>query len=1003
MSELSIAATRRYNTLLKSGARALTYCALLLLGVLTSPVARADDTADEADLQFKFGAEAYQRADFRTALSHFLASNRLVANKNVLFNIARCYEKLASYPEAFRYYTQALEGEKDEASRAKIRTALDELRANVAIVQVVTSPPGATLYVDRKDLGARGESPRTLGLNGGRYVIFAELAGYEGASAEVPEAKVGTEVRVEIKLKPILGTVRVRGAPPGAEVAVDLGTSRPSCSMPCDLALPPGRQMLNVVRVGFRAVEVPVDVIANRSTSIDVNLEPLMGSLLVSTDEAGALIEVDGRPRGFTPAILPLAVGNHSVRITLPGFRAVERQVKIAEGAEARLDEVLAQSEEVVAASRVSERVQDAPSSVSLVPRQELRRLAYPTIAEATRGVRGFYIWDDRSYVAVGVRGLGRLSSYGNRTLVLYDGHPANDNWIGSSYVGYDALTNLENVDRIEFVRGPGSVLYGTNAFSGVINVVTRYRDVPEGVVAGVGTALDGVALARVRGDLKFGKDSGLWTSVSTARSGGRDFYFPELARASTGPADAGFDGNVRGRDGFRAGNVQGRYYYKDWTVQWLAHTYEKHLPTGEYETTLGDARTRQADSRLFLEAKGEPEIATGLRLLTRLHANHYRFEGYYAREAANGGVERDTFRGSWVGAEERLTWTPSKLFRLMAGGEGQLHLQVDQKAKDDGGYFLDGCGQDPAAAKSCRYQLGAGYFVADATASESVHVSLGARLDVYSTFGASLNPRAALIVKPYEAGNTKVMAGKAFRAPSIYELYYNDGGLTQVIPQKDLRPESTYSFEVEHSHEFSPTVIGFISGYVNDGSSLIVTRGNGDAADPLYYENSETALVVLGGELGIRRDWRQGWMLGASYGYANPRYVESSNLSDLFRLKEDTSKRDVANAPEHSGSVKGAVPVIGRGLTLGSKLTLESGRYDRNEEVGAEPQGRSGASALWDIVLSGDEKRYGVHYAFGVYNAFDWRYRLPLTAEFSQRTLSQSGRTFLAQVELAY
>ena len=49
-----------------------------------------------------------------------------------------------------------------------------------------------------------------------------------------------------------------------------------------------------------------------------------------------------------------------------------------------------------------------------MIPKQELRSLAYPTIAEAVRGTRGVYLWDDRSYVTVGMRGLGRLGSYGN-------------------------------------------------------------------------------------------------------------------------------------------------------------------------------------------------------------------------------------------------------------------------------------------------------------------------------------------------------------------------------------------------------------------------------------------------------------------------------------------------------------------------------------------------------------------------------------------------------------
>src|SRR5713226_1465693 len=115
----------------------------------------------------------------------------------------------------------------------------------------------------------------------------------------------------------------------------------------------------------------------------------------------------------------------------------------------------------------------DEPSTVTFVGSDEMRGMRSATVAEALRGVRGVYVTDDRSYAAVGFRGLGRLGNYGNRVLVLLDGQPTNDNWIGSSYVGNDARTDLEDIERIEVVRGPGSVLYGTNAFSGVINLVT--------------------------------------------------------------------------------------------------------------------------------------------------------------------------------------------------------------------------------------------------------------------------------------------------------------------------------------------------------------------------------------------------------------------------------------------------------------------------------------------------------------------------------------------------
>src|SRR5205085_11302639 len=123
---------------------------------------------------------------------------------------------------------------------------------------------------------------------------------------------------------------------------------------------------------------------------------------------------------------------------------------------------------EVSAASRTPEPGQDAPSSASIVPSAELRGMGYAPISAALRGVRGAYLTDDRHYTPVGFRGFSNLGDYGNRVLVLVDGHPLNDNYVGSSYVGFDARTDLEDVERIEVVRGAGSVLYGTGAFFGV-------------------------------------------------------------------------------------------------------------------------------------------------------------------------------------------------------------------------------------------------------------------------------------------------------------------------------------------------------------------------------------------------------------------------------------------------------------------------------------------------------------------------------------------------------
>jgi len=956
-----------------------TFLALGFALGLATP-ARADDSADEADLKFRLGAEAYQRGDYKGALEKFLESNRLVANRNVTYNVARCYQELKQFPEAYRYFTLALRDEANADTRARIERELGSIRQNVAVLEIESQPPGATVFLDRRDLGARGNAPTSLGLKPGAYVVLAELPGYYPARVEVPALAAGESRHVTLKLEAILGHVVIDESARGASVRVDDATRPAACVAPCQLELSEGRHRLFFSRPGYHSTELDVDVTAKQQLGVRPDLLPLTGSLVVSSDEPGALVEVDGRPLGFTPLVINTPVGPHALRLSLAGYKPVKRAVTVLDGREQRVEVTLTQAEEVTAASRSTEGVEEAPSSVSIIPERELKALQYPTIVEALRGLPGVYAWNDRSYQAIGFRGLGRLGSYGNRVLVLVDGHPLNDDWLGSSYVGYDARVGLDDVERIEVVRGPGSVLYGTNAFSGVVNLVTR-KPTRNGGEVGLSTAQSGVARGRVRANVLLDKDSGLWTSAAVARGAGRNFYFPELGETA------------RGADGFEAGTLEGRYYKKWFSAGWYLQSHHKRLPTGEYDTLVADPRTEQTDSRASLELKAEPHWSEVLSTMTRLHANHYRFDGGYARAPDDGGLERDTYRGSWVGAEQRVEVRPSPAFKLTVGAEGQLHFQVKERARDESGSFLDD--QHP-------YQVGAAYALVDVRPNERLHVSAGARLDAYSTFGRSLNPRAAVVAVPYTGGNTKLMFGKAFRAPSVYELYYNDGGFTQ-IQSPNIGPESIYSGELEHSHRFSPTISGSLAAFCNYTRDLVSTAGQGDETDPLQYVNERAPIATVGAELGLRRDWRQGYMLAVSYSWQRSRFLSGRSLSSLLAFEQSADFRRVANSPEHLGSIKGALPILGRAVTLASRLSVESGRFDRNEHRGDDPQGKTDAFAIWDIVVTGREARYGFSWAAGVYNAFDWRYSLPVSVEFPQRVIPQDGRSFIFSAELAF
>ena len=90
----------------------------------------------------------------------------------------------------------------------------------------------------------------------------------------------------------------------------------------------------------------------------------------------------------------------------------------------------------VYGASAYLQKVTEAPSSVTIVTAQQIRRYGFRTLADVLRSVRGFYVTYDRNYSYVGVRGFSRPGDYNARVLLLIDGHRLNDNVFGSALIG---------------------------------------------------------------------------------------------------------------------------------------------------------------------------------------------------------------------------------------------------------------------------------------------------------------------------------------------------------------------------------------------------------------------------------------------------------------------------------------------------------------------------------------------------------------------------------------
>jgi outer membrane receptor for ferrienterochelin and colicins len=952
-------------------------CALLAL----SAPAHADGVADEAEINFRLGAERYQAGDYRAALAFFLASQRLAPNHNVRFNVVRTFQRLGMHAEAYRWCQEALRDETDAAQRAELAQLLTAIEREVAVLDVASQPAGATIYVDRVDLGSVATTPARLALAPGEHKLILELPGYERAELTGVRVERQKTVSVSQQLTRIVGTLEL-AAERATEVRVDSEDGELACLTPCTLALPPGPHTLHFRRAGYWLSTHTLRVEAGRRLRVYAEAVPRTGSIVVTSDVRGAAVEVDGQVLGFTPAVLhDVPVGARRVRLSLAGYEPLTRELEVQEGRTASLRELsLVPARQVTAASRVSESVDDAPASVSVVTPQELEAFRYPTIAEALRGQRGVALGSDGVYTGLTLRGLGQPGDYGNRVLILADGTPLNDNILWQSYVGYDGRADLGDVERIEVVRGPGSVLYGTGALTGLVNLVPKALPERPTTELRIQASETRTARARAAYAMPLGARSGFSLSLAGAHSDGRELKLPTTPPTSVDHVER-----------FDAVTGQARAKWRDLSLTGFVTFREQDIPAGAYGALVGDPRNWVRDTRGLLEARFEPElVARKLHLYTRAYANLYRFDSEQAfppdLEAgpSSESLVDERYRGTWFGGEARVVGTLSERVRLTGGGE----IQASTRASLYGASTADGVRTVPLN-DDLPYQIYAGYLLGDIKLTRQLALSAGARVDAWSTFGATVNPRLNLVLRPSAHDVLKLVAGRAYRAPSVYELRYRDGR-TQVrsdFDENELLPELAWSGELEFTHRFLEHW-ALVAALHFQYAEALMEQALTDPANersPVYYRNDDSDALTAGGDLELRRELYRGLLFVGSYGYLYARYMGEAPMG---------SSR-LPNAPAHYASFRLIVPVW-QGTRLAVRSALEAPR--RISDLTTE-ETRTGV--ITDLVFSGLLGDSGFDFAVGVYNLFDFRVALPTDPTFVTRTMPQLGRSLLVSLGL--
>jgi hypothetical protein len=335
---------------------------------------------------------------------------------------------------------------------------------------------------------------------------------------------------------------------------------------------------------------------------------------------------------------------------------------------------------QISTAAKYAQSLSRAPASVTLITSDDIERYGYQTLEDVMSHVRGFYVSYDRNYNYLGVRGFSRPTDYNNRILLLINGHSNNENIYGSAAIGTEFALDLDAVERIEIVRGPGAALYGTSAMFAVVNVITKEGRAIDGLKFSAQTGSYG----RLQGSAAFGKEfaSGLDIAVSSRWTdiAGQDLYYKEYDDPSTN------NGIAKGLDWDKHYGLLTTIAYEDLTLQGYMSSREKAYPTGAWQVNFNDPATKTLDVHSFVELKYDRQAGPDKRIMLRGYFDHFVYEGSYGYDL----LWNDSSDGDWLGGELQFLWDLRANNRLTVGAEYQDHLRADYISWDAETTYFD-------------------------------------------------------------------------------------------------------------------------------------------------------------------------------------------------------------------------------------------------------------------------------------------------------------------------
>ena len=537
----------------------------------------------------------------------------------------------------------------------------------------------------------------------------------------------------------------------------------------------------------------------------------------------------------------------------------------------------------------------------------------------------------------------------------------------GGASIGREFLVDVDLIDRVEVTRGPGSSLYGTNAFLGVINVITRRgRDLQAVEVAGS----YGSQESR-EGRLSYGNryDNGfeLLLSGTAFKSDGDDHInYPELDAPSIDVDDE------------EADSLFAELSYHDFSLQAAHSTREKKVPTGAWETINTDPRNKTTDKLYFFNLGYDHAFQNQMEFNGNLSYQRYKYDGGYVYDYAElpGDdpdivVNKDWSDSNWWVAEGQLTMNQFNRQTLIIGGEYRKDTKLDQGNYDVYGTYLED------KRDSSNWGI---YAQDEIRLRDDLTLYAGLRYDDYESFGSTTNPRVSLVYNFRPATTLKLLYGTAFRAPTAYEFYYHDDGET-TKPADDLDPEKIETYELILEQFIGHNLRGVASLYYYEIDDLIGLTTD-PADDLLVFTNASDTIEAKGLELELEGKWEGGWQGRVSY-----------TLQDT----EDKSTGDtLSNSPRHMAKANLIAPFLNERLFAGMEIQY-TGKRDSVRGVELDDY------TVANLTLTAPQVWKNLDLSASIYNVFDESYDDPGSEEHLQEGIEQDGRLYRVKLQYSF